>query len=181
MIKKYTDFDEEYFKNKDKNLESYIKYLEASAVYLKSIINKIKELGLWENSIIIVFNDHGASIGDKVGEKAYGSYLYDYTIKCFLYAIGNGFTKGLEVNGLVRSIDIMPTLLDALGIKEKSDYMKMQGKTFLPLIKGKDERTSFRLRRLEINPSPEQIYQVRRNSKWKLIINETSGKTSLQS
>ncbi|MEK6943381.1 MAG: sulfatase-like hydrolase/transferase [Nanoarchaeota archaeon] len=183
VIKKYTDFDEEYFKNKDKNLESYIKYLEASAVYLKSIINKIKELGLWENSIIIVFNDHGASIGDKVGEKAYGSYLYDYTIKCFLYAIGNGFTKGLEVNGLVRSIDIMPTLLDALGIKEKSDYMKMQGKTFLPLIKGKkDERTSYS----ETGglggptPSPEK-HNVKcvRNSKWKLIINETSGKNEL--
>ena len=120
VIKKYTDFSEEYFKNKDKNLSNYLNWVEESGNYLKNILEKIKQLNLWDNSIIIIFTDHGVSVGDKLGEKAYGVYLYDYTLRCFLYLIGKDFLKGVEVKNLVRSIDILPTILNILKIKEIS-------------------------------------------------------------
>lgn len=178
VIKKYTDFDEEFFNNKDKNLKNYTKLAEASADYLSSILGKAKELGLWDNTIIFVFNDHGASIGDRVGEKAYGSYLYDYTIKCFLYAIGNGFPKGAEVKNLVRSIDIMPTILDMLEIKEKDGFKKMQGKSFLHFISGAaDERIAYSETGGLGGPTPspdKHNVKAVRTDKWKLIYNETN-------
>src|SRR3989338_8091613 len=82
VIKKYSDFDEEYFKNKEYNLKRYLGWAEASADYLKVIIEKIKDAGLWEDSIILVFTAHGGSTGVKIGEKAYGVYLYEYTLRC---------------------------------------------------------------------------------------------------
>jgi len=177
-IKKYSDFDKEYFNNKDKNFKNYIKWVEESGNYLKAIIEKIKEFGLYENSIIIIFTDHGVSTGDKIGEKAYGVYLYDYTIKCFLYLIGKDFPKGIEVKSLIRSIDIMPTIMDMLKIKEKNNHKKIQGTSFLNFINGKsDERIAY----CETGglggptPSPERhnVKAVRAN-KWKLIYNETN-------
>jgi len=183
FIKKYSDFDEEYFSNKNKNSEKYLKWVEESGNYLHSIIKKIKEIGLYDNSIIIIFTDHGASTGDRLGEKAYGVYLYDYTIRCFLYMIGNGFSKGKDIKELVRSIDVLPTLLDFLKIKEKRGYKPFQGKSFLPFIQGKtQDRTAY----AETGglggptPSPEKhnVMAVRTN-KWKLIYNDANKKKEM--
>src|SRR3989344_1937152 len=139
FIKKYSDFDEEYFKNKDSNFKNYLGWVKDSGDYLEYILGKIKEFGLYDNSIILIFTDHGASIGDKLGEKAYGVYLYDYTLRCFLYLIGKDFLKGVEVKNLVRSIDILPTILNILKIKEKQRYKKIQGKSLLPFLYDKEE------------------------------------------
>ena len=70
---------------KEENLKNYLRWLEASSEYLKVILKEIKGLGLREDSIILVFSDHGASVGDRTGEKNWGTYLYDYTLRCFLY------------------------------------------------------------------------------------------------
>lgn len=183
IIKKYSDFDEQYFGNKEKNLKMYNGWVEKSALYLNKIINKIRELQLHKNSIILIFSDHGCSIGDKIGEKAYGVFLYEYTIKSFLYVLEPGLPKGIEVKGLIRNIDIMPTILDILGIKEKEGFKRLQGKSFMNLIKGsKEERIAYS----ETgglggpNPSPEKhnLRAVRTN-KWKLIYNETTKKREL--
>ena len=183
VIKKYTDFSEEYFKNKDKNLSNYLNWVEESGNYLKNILEKIKQLNLWDNSIIIIFTDHGVSVGDKLGEKAYGVYLYDYTLRCFLYLIGKDFLKGVEVKNLVRSIDILPTILNILKIKEKQRYKKIQGKSLLPFLYDKEEE---RIAYSETGglggptPSPEK-HNVKaiRTDKWKMIYNETNKKKEL--
>ncbi len=183
VVKKYSDFDEEYFNNKDKNFKNYLGWVGESANYLKDIMEKIKQLGLHDDSIIFVCTDHGTSTGDKVGERAYGVYLYEYTIRSFLYLIGKDFPKNLQINNLIRSIDILPTLLDILKIKEEDNYKKIGGKSFLPFIKGIIEN---RVAYSETGgldgptPSPEKhnIKAVRTN-KWKLIYNETNKKKEL--
>ena len=183
VIKKYSDFDEEYFKNKNKNFENYLKLVEESGIYLKNIIEKIKELGLYDDSIIIIFSDHGASVGDKLGEKAYGVYLYDYTINCFMYFIGKSIPRNFIARSLVRSIDVLPTILDLLKLKERGGFKKIQGKSFLPFIHGKEEE---RIAYSETGglggptPSPEK-HNVRsiRNNRWKLVYNETNNKKEL--
>ena len=52
--------------------------------YLEQIMKHIVELDLVKNSIIVIFSDHGISIGEKFGERAYGSFCYDYTIRTFV-------------------------------------------------------------------------------------------------
>ncbi len=183
VLKKYSDLDKEYFRRREQNLRNYLVWLEKSGYYLKAILGKIKEIGLWDNSIILIFPDHGTSTGDKFGEKAYGVYLYDYTIRCFLYMIGKNFPKGVEIKSIVRSIDIMPTIMEILKIKEKQGYKKIQGKSFLQFMHGKEED---RIAYSETGglggptPSPEKhnVKSVRAN-RWKLIYNETNKKKEL--
>lgn len=178
VIKKYSDLDEEYFKDKKRNFEKYIKSVEKSGEYLKAITGKIKELGLWEKSILFVFTDHGVSLGDRFGEKAYGVYLYDYTLKCFLYVIGKGLPKNKVIAKQIRSIDILPTILDMLKIKEKDSYKRLQGKSFLPFIRGKEEdRTAYSETGGLGGPTPSpEVHNLRsvRTNEWKLIHNETN-------
>ena len=183
VIKNYSDFDEKYFNNKDKNIKYYLELVQKSSDYLETIINKIKEEGLWENSIIFVLSDHGVSVGERLGEKVYGTYLYDYTLKCFLFLIGKNYPKDVEIKSLIRNIDISPTILEILKIKEKQNYKKIQGKSFLPFIHGKEED---RMAYSETGglggptPSPE-IHNVQcvRTNKWKLIYNKTNKKKEL--
>ncbi len=182
--KNYSDFDKKFFNNREENFKNYLRVVQESCdYYLKSIIKKIKDEHLWENSVIFLLSDHGVSVGDKSGEKMYGSYLYDYTLRCFLYIIGKNFPKGIEVKSLVRNIDVLPTIIDILKIEEKNNYKKIQGKSFLPFIYGKEED---RIAYSETGglggptPSPE-IHNVQcvRTNKWKLIYNKTNKKKEL--
>ena len=183
VIKKYTDFSEEYFKNRNKNFENYVQWAEKAAIYVKTLIEKIKEFGLYDDSVIMVLADHGASVGDKIGEKAYGVYLYDYTIKCFLYLIGKDFPKDVIAKKQIRSIDILPTILEILNIKEKEGYKKIQGSSFMPFVYGKEEDRFAYSSTGGLGgptPSPERhnVHSIRTN-KWKLIYNTTSQKKEL--
>ena len=183
VIKKYDDLSEEYFKNKEKNFARYLEWVKESGVYIQKLLEHIKKIGLEEDSIIIIFNDHGCSVGDKFGEKVYGVYLYDYTIRCSAWVMGKGFPKGLEINDVIRSIDMMPSILEMLGIKEKEGYKPIQGKSFLPFMYGEEEE---RVAYSETGglggptPSPE-IHNVQsvRTNKWKLIYNKTNKKKEL--
>ena len=183
VAKKYTDFDKKYFDNKEKNFLTFLEWTKKGSEYLKKIVEKIKVLGLYENSIIMIFSDHGSSVGDRLGERMYGSYLYDYTINCFLYLIRKNFPKNLEVKSIIRNIDVLPTILDILKLKEKEDHKKIQGKSFLPFVYGNGEK---RIAYSETGglggptPSPE-VHNVQcvRTNKWKLIYNKTNKKKEL--
>jgi len=180
VIKKYDDFSEEYFQKKDANFSRYRQWLEDSSNYLQRILEKIREFGLFEDTIVVIYCDHGSSVGDRIGEKVYGSYLYDYTIKCFAYFIGSGIPKNLEIKQVVRNIDIMPTILDILGIKEKSGYKPIQGKSLMPIINGKqDERIAYSETGGLGGPTPSpEVHNVQavRTNEWKLIYNKTNKK-----
>ena len=142
--KKYTDFDEEYFKNYKLNKNNYNSYLKKMDLYLKEIFNHIESLNLLRNTIIVVFSDHGTSNGEKIGEKMYGSFTYDYTIRVFCtFLMPSSSPK--EIKTQVRTIDIMPTLLEFLDIKLNDHYEKIQGQSLMPLIEDKqhEDRISF--------------------------------------
>lgn len=185
VIRKYDDFSEEYFSNKEKNFSNYLGWLRESSNYTDKILKKIKELGMYENSIIVIFADHGESIGDRAGEKVHGVFLYDYTIKCWVYIIGKGLPRNVEVSETARHIDLMPTILDILKIPPKEGYKTIQGKSLIPLINGKDGgRTAYSETGGLGGPTPSpEIHNIQcvRTNKWKLIYNRTSKKKELYS
>ena len=121
-------------------------------------------------------SDHGISVGEKVGERAYGAFCYDYTLRTFTY-----FTypeiQPIEVTQQVRTIDFMPTILDYLDIIQSEKFEKIDGESLIPLLKGKfiEEKFAFsetgnplKDKRPPENPNTKSI----RSSKWKLICNE---------
>ncbi len=67
------------------------------------------------NRITVVTSDHGEGLGDH-GEDEHHLFAYDSTLKVPLIVSGPVLPRGRRVAGQFRSIDLMPTLLDILGL-----------------------------------------------------------------
>jgi len=176
VLKVYNNFSEEFFKNTQQNKNRYDLLFQNAENYLESILNEIIKLDLDKESIILVMSDHGISVGEKIGERAYGAFCYDYTLRTFAYFLGNDFPQK-EIIQQVRTIDFMPTLLEILNIPLDEKYEKLDGVSLVPLIQG--EKISEKMAFSETgNPQNEKAPPKKpnvksiRTSKWKLIWNE---------
>jgi len=121
-------------------------------------------------------SDHGISVGEKVGERAYGAYCYDYTLRTFAYFMMQGITP-IEISQQVRTIDFMPTILDYVEIPLDKKYESIDGESLMPLIKGEKipekiaySETGNPLQ--DTRPPKEPNTKSVRTSRWKLILNE---------
>tara|TARA_Y100000741_G_scaffold260681_1_gene201365 strand:+ start:2240 stop:3364 length:1125 start_codon:yes stop_codon:yes gene_type:complete len=176
VLKVYDNFSEDYFNNTELNKQRYQSLFDKSEIYLKQILEKIVSLGLEKDSLILIMSDHGISIGEKVGERAYGAFCYDYTLRTFAYMKFPNMQK-CEINHQVRTIDFMPTVLDILKIELDNNYEKLDGESLLPIFHGKNltEKLAFSETGNPLYgkrpPEKPNTFSVR-TSKWKLIFNE---------
>lgn len=116
---------------------SYDKEIEKIDTEIGKITNKLKELELYDNSMIIFTSDHGESLGDTVADhgipQGHGWSLHTEQIHVPLIIKFPDNQYVQSVDQIVRQIDLMPTILDYVGIeyeKKKSD-----GKSLLPAVK----------------------------------------------
>jgi arylsulfatase A-like enzyme/Flp pilus assembly protein TadD len=84
-------------------------------------------------TLVIVTGDHGESLGEH-GEQSHGLFAYESTLRVPLIVtqLGTGHKPGVggEVSPLVaRHIDILPTILDAVG---QPPSQELPGRTLLP-------------------------------------------------
>ena len=183
VVKKYTNFSKEYFLNKDSNKIAYSSYFNKAESYLSSILEKIINLGLDKNSIICILSDHGISVGEKIGERAYGAFLFDYTIKSFCYFLFPE-SKSFEIKQQIRTIDIMPTILEKLGISLDDKFSKIDGISLIPFLDGKILDNNFAFSETG-NPldkdQPPKLPNTKslRTDDWKLIYNEYNNSKEL--
>ena len=63
----------------------------------------------------MVTSDHGEGL-DEHGEAVHGFFVYETTLAVPLIVRGPGVVPGTKLNALVRTIDVMPTTLDLLGM-----------------------------------------------------------------
>jgi len=183
VLKVYTNFSKEYFENRKENEFRYDSLFHDAESYLEAILEKITLLELDKNSIILVMSDHGISVGEKFGERAYGAFCYDYTLRTFTYFLAPEFFPKL-ITQQVRTIDFMPTLLDYLQIPLDDKYEKPDGASLMPLINGKSmpeypaySETGNPQDKKE--PPKEPNTKSIRTTKWKFILNEYDGTKEL--
>ena len=176
VLKVYNNFSKEFFDNKEQNEKRYDMLFGNAEKYLKSIIDEIKKLKLEDDSLILIMSDHGVSVGEKLGERAYGAFCYDYTIRTFTYFLAKEFTSR-EIAQQIRTIDFMPTILDFLKISFDSNYEKIDGTSLMPLISGLSMPEQIAYSETgnpldEKEPPKEPNTKSVRTSKWKLILNQ---------
>ena len=70
------------------------------------------------NCLVVITADHGEALGDH-GERTHGLFAYESTLKIPLVIAGAGIRHRLE-DAYVRHIDIVPTILDAVGARAPS-------------------------------------------------------------
>ena len=183
VLKVYDNFSPEFFENRIRNENRYDLLFSNAEKYLEKMLKTIYELGLEKNSVILVMSDHGISVGEKIGERAYGAFCYDYTLRTFGYFLFPGIGPK-EIPQQVRLIDYMPTILDYLKIPSDSNYKKIDGESLFPLINGENipEKIAYsetanplEEKRPPKTPNTKSV----RTSKWKLIVNEYNNSKEL--
>ncbi len=174
VLKKYDNFSDKYFSKKKENEKFYDGLFKKADVYLGEIISHCEKLGFTEDSLIVVISDHGISIGEKIGERAYGVYCYDYTLISTALFMHHSLSNKITENQ-IRSVDLMPTILDILSIPMDSDYKQIDGKSLIPIINGLDEeRIAFSQSGNPLKnkqpPKEPNVFSIR-TDKWKFISN----------
>ncbi|KPK77449.1 MAG: hypothetical protein AMJ79_03070 [Phycisphaerae bacterium SM23_30] len=125
--------------------------------WVGKLLDKVRKLGLWEDTLIMVVSDHGEPLGN--GEHGHGlirklrPWPYEELVHIPVIVKMPGVGEGKKVKSFTQSCDVAPTILDYIMPKaaarvEGGGFMlvnqltgeDMTGKSLLPLIKGEVEK-----------------------------------------
>ncbi|MBI2835107.1 MAG: sulfatase [Acidobacteria bacterium] len=84
------------------------------------VIAHVKQLGLYDNSLIVIASDHGESFGERRFLE-HGQTVYQDQIRMALVIKYPGQRDGRLVDRAVSGVDLMPTVLEAAGVELPRD------------------------------------------------------------
>jgi arylsulfatase A-like enzyme len=145
-------------------------------VQVGRLIDALKSRGLLDNTIVVITADHGEILYEHEYYFGHDIGLYEECIMVPLIIRVPGLdTAGLRLSPMVQSLDIMPTVLEVLGIKRPA---YLEGKSLIPLLRGSDQPTTT-YAFSETFPFPEKCppRHAVRTADAKLIWKETEGDT----
>ncbi|MCB0684940.1 MAG: sulfatase [Saprospiraceae bacterium] len=89
-----------------------VSYIDAQ---VGEIMEKLDDLQLTENTIVVIWGDHGWHLGDL---RVWGKHtLSEYSLKsALIFNVPGAKAKHGQVSDVVESVDIFPTLLDLCGV-----------------------------------------------------------------
>jgi arylsulfatase A-like enzyme/Flp pilus assembly protein TadD len=94
---------------------------------LARLLERLRASGDLPQTVVVATSDHGESLGEH-GEPTHSYTLYDAVLRVPLIMRGPGIPAGRTISGVVRSVDIAPTLLALLGLEplSESDGISLQ-------------------------------------------------------
>ncbi|HVN81368.1 MAG TPA: sulfatase-like hydrolase/transferase [Terriglobia bacterium] len=137
------------------------------------LLGWMRDQRLLDRTLVVLLSDHGESLGEH-GEYTHGVFLYESTIHIPLIVAGSGVPEGQVITQQVRSIDVMPTILDYLGLSAGS---QVQGTSLMPaIVEGKRVRTNYSYMETLYPKTHLGWSELRgmRTDEWKLVVGPKS-------
>jgi arylsulfatase A-like enzyme len=150
--------------------------------------NKLDELGLTENTILIFMTDNGTAAGVELNQAGFvtkgfnagmrgmkgSEYDGGHRVPFFIRWPAGGFDQGKDIENISYYADVMPTLFDLCQLP-LADSLQFDGASLKPLITGKDEFWQERI--LIVDTQRKDTMEYGKNSavmseKWRLIRGE---------
>lgn len=102
----------------DAKLNRYLNDLNYLDHYVKNVMDMYKRLGLYDNTVFVIYGDHGEGFGEH-GLYQHDNTIYTEGIKIPLMVVdpGGRYRYGKTVSTPTNELDIMPTVLNLLGYK----------------------------------------------------------------
>lgn len=165
-------FDTHISENEHQNIvalyDGEIKYTDV--FFVQPILDKLKELDLYEKSLIILTSDHGEEFFD------HEAWLHDHSVYeegikiPLIIKFPDEERKGSRIENIVRITDILPTILDQMKIKTDQPF---DGLSLFPLLKGKEKKqrtfvADLALREFDMAPS---VISINKDN-FKIILNK---------
>jgi len=138
-LRGYTDIPSEGELTREKEQELWRSYYACVSYVDKQIgkiLNELDRLGLAENTVVILWGDHGYHLGEQ--HLWCKSTNFELDDKIPLIILAPGVTKaGAKSDAIVEAIDLYPTLLDLCGLKPEGN---LSGRSLVPLLENPDKK-----------------------------------------
>ncbi len=98
------------------------------------ILDYLDESGLAEDTVVFYMGDNGLMMGEHglIDKRQ----MYEESIRVPFLAYAPGLIKpGTKIPQMIQNIDVAPTILDIAGVEKPA---QMDGRSFLPLLKGEN-------------------------------------------
>jgi arylsulfatase A-like enzyme len=142
--------------------------------WVGKILNKLDELGISENTMVIFTSDHGEMLGDHGMMGKFIFYEESAHIPLLIRMPGK-ITPETTVDGYVSLVDLFPTILDYLNIKKHPS----DGKSLRGLMEGSDkEHGKYVVTEWNTKGDVKPNYMILKDG-WKLMIPFTKTSTVL--
>ena len=116
---------------------------------------ELKTLGLEENTILIFMTDNGTATGvnprdpkrgldekgrwhgfnDGMRGKKGSHYDGGHRVPCFVHWPKGGLDRPVDIDEITAHVDVLPTLIDALGLEQPDGMKKFDGSSLIPLFR----------------------------------------------
>ena len=148
-----------------------IRYVDS---FIGKLFDKLEELNLMDKTLIILVADHGEEFLEH-GSNWHGKSMYDEeTHVPLIIRYPSCISNNKVISNQVSSVDIMPTILDILGISVKH---QIQGQSLLPLVL-REEKPDNVAAYCEADTSGRELKSVRVD-KYKFIYSNKDKKQEL--
>jgi arylsulfatase A-like enzyme len=109
-------------------IDQYRNALHYGDVSLGALIEGLRTRGLEQNTVWVIYGDHGEAFYQHQGNYGHTFFLYDENIRVPFIIAAPGLLTQERVHKVVSLVDTAPTILDLMGIPPPQDY---QGRTML--------------------------------------------------
>ena len=121
-------------------LKGYFAAVTAMDICVGRILDQLEATGIRDNTLIVFTSDNGMNMGHHgIYGKGNGTFplnMYDTSVKVpGLISRPGHVPEGVVSDALVSHYDLMPTLLDYLGM-DNPEAERLPGQSFAPLLRG---------------------------------------------
>jgi arylsulfatase A-like enzyme len=100
--------------------------------WIGKLLDTLVETDQLENTLIVVVGDHGESFGKHGQIWEHNSHIFDDVVRVpFIVRPPGGMPGGRRIAGVVRTLDVAPTILEFAGV---SGLDGIDGRSLLPVI-----------------------------------------------
>lgn len=124
---------------------------------------------LRDDTLLIVTSDHGEGL-DEHKEAVHGFFVYETTLHVPLLLRGPGIAPGTKLGIVTRTVDLLPTVLDLLGLADRTP--RVSGRSLAPAFHGTamDEEATFAESLVPLVHYGWSDLRAIRDGRWKYIL-----------
>jgi len=123
-----------------RDLSGYFTAVTAMDAGISQIVNKLDQMDIRENTLLMFSSDNGMNMGHHgiygKGNGTFPQNMFDTAVQVpAIFSFPGHIAPGAICDELLSHYDVMPTLLDYLGI-ENPEANSLPGRSFAPLLRG---------------------------------------------
>ncbi len=105
-----------WFASGDPLLDRYLQAVWEADRLVAWLVDELRRRGLWQQTLLVVTADHGESFGQHA-QRIHSFALYEPAVRVPLVLLYPGWSRpGEQVNHVVQQVDLLPSLLQWLGV-----------------------------------------------------------------